>query len=430
DDTRREELYVRAREIAERAGDPALVEAILRELLSLDDGNRYALQALTKLRENAGDFGETFQLLVKQSELASDPVAARELRLAAAAVARDKLSDAPRAVQLYEQLFEEEPTERVAPAALRELYVKLNRHQDLARMIERLIDVATSPIERSVLRLELAQLFEEQFQAFDNAIDQLRAILDEEPGQPAAVVRLSALYERTGRDEELADLLASQIEAAGARGDVAAELSFQVRLGEISESRLNDRERAIQTYRGVLRRESKHRGALEALARLLRAENRLDEASEVLSSLLDQASGEEAVQLSLALSDVHGALGADESSVRALERGIAVSERSESLNQRLAAAYARLERHRDLAQLLARQAEFAESPRAAVQLLRQAATTLATRAKDDAGAAELLSRAAELAPDDRELLLELCDRYSASGRGQAAAQVLEKIVAS
>jgi tetratricopeptide (TPR) repeat protein len=42
----------------------------------------------------------------------------------------------------------------------------------------------------------------------------------------------------------------------------------------------------------------------------------------------------------------------------------------------------------------------------------------------------VLERAAALAPQDRELLLALCDAYTASNKAQAAADVLERIIAS
>src|SRR5262249_29108297 len=49
---------------------------------------------------------------------------------------------------------------------------------------------------------------------------------------------------------------------------------------------------------------------------------------------------------------------------------------------------------------------------------------------DHVAAAELLERASKLKADDREILLELCDQYSASCRGKAAAEVLQRIVES
>jgi tetratricopeptide (TPR) repeat protein len=278
--------------------------------------------------------------------------------------------------------------------------------------------------------MELATLSEERFSAPDTAIDLLRAVLDDEPGRGDAVVALSALYEKTKRDEELAELLSSQISGAHERGDMAAELSFQVRLGEVYDSRLGDRERAIDTYRLVLQRDARHQGALEALARLLQSENRLAEAAEVLDQLLTASIGEAAVALALELASVQQKLGSQESAALALERGLLQDERSLELRSRLRSLYEAMKSWQKLAALLARDAEFAATPEESVTLLRQAAAIHAGQRGDHGSAADVLDRASKLRPDDRELLLALCDEYSASGRGQAAADVLVKIIES
>ena len=431
DEERREELYRRAQRLAIDLGDLALAESVLRELLSQDDANVWALAELTSVSEAAGNYQETYELLVKRSELGADAQGVRALRRNAAEIARDKLNQPDKAIALYEQLFEDDPNDREASGALRALYARAGRFDDLGRLLERLIDMAESPSARSELRLELAKLNEERFQALDTAIELLRAVLDDEPGRGDAVVALSELYERTKRDEDLAELLASQISAARDRGDVAAELSFQVRLGEVYDSRLGDRERAIETYRAVLARDSQHQAALEALARLLQSENRLSEAAQVLDQLLSTSSGGPTTAArALELASVQQKLGSPESAARALERGLVHDERNPELRAGLRQLYESMSAWQELAGLLARDADFAATPEASVALLRQAALIHSERRADHGSAAEVLDRASRIRPDDRELLLALCDEYSASGRGQAAVEVLLKIVES
>jgi len=430
DEERREELYRQAQALAVGLGDTELAESVLRELLGQDDGNLWALAELTQVSEANGNFQETFELLVKRSELGADAASVRSLRRKAAEIARDKLTQPAKAIALYEQLFEDEPGDSDASDALRGLYARVNRFDDLGRLLERLIDMAESPPARSVLRMELAKLNEERFQALDTAIDLLRAVLDDEPGRADAVVALSELYEKTKRDEDLADLLSSQISGAQERGDVAGELSFQVRLGEVYDSRLGDRERAIETYRAVLARDARHSGALEALARLLQSENRLSEAAQVLDQLLSASTGEAAVLRALELAGVQQKLGSPEEAALALERGLVHDERSPELRSRLRSLYESMKAWEKLAALLARDADFAPNPEESVALLRKAATIHAEQRGDHGSAADALDRASKLRPDDRELLLALCDEYSASGRGKAAQDVLLKIVDS
>ena len=52
-----------------------------------------------------------------------------------------------------------------------------------------------------------------------DAVETLRAVLDEEPAHEGAVRALSTLLEKTAQFEELADLLAQQVDRARDRGD-------------------------------------------------------------------------------------------------------------------------------------------------------------------------------------------------------------------
>lgn len=430
DEARREELYRQAKSLAEASGDAAAAEAVLRELLAQDDTNLWALAELCKLREAAGDYAETFKLTVRQAELSADAGNVRALRRRAAEIARDRLNDVAKASELFEQLFEDDPNDREAAAALRSLYPVADRHQDLGRLLERLIDMAEAPAARTALRLELAQLNRDKFQSLDTAIDLLRAILDEEPGQSEAVVALSELYEKTQRDEELAELLSTQINAARERGDTVSELRFQVRLGEVYDARLGDRSRAIDTYRGVLERDAAHQGALEALARLYKAQNDLASASEIISRLLDMSAGSAAVALAIELGEAEQKLGNADKAARAFERGLAHDEPNSDLRDRLRVLYGAAKEWEKLSTLMARDAELTVKPEEAVKILQKAAQIQSKERGDHVAAAELLERASRLKPDDREILLELCDQYSASGRGKAAAEVLQRIVES
>jgi len=430
DESRREDLYRQAKALAEGSGDKAAAESVLRELLGQDDTNLWALAELAALRESAGDHAETFKLTVRQAELQNDGALVRSLRRRAAEIARDKLDDVAKATELFEQLFEDEPTDTDAATALRALYPAADRQQDLGRLLERLIDMAESPSARTSLRLELSRLNREKFRSLDTAIELLRAILEEEPGQSEAVVTLSELYEETQRDEELADLLSTQISAARERGDVASELRFQVRLGEVYDSRLGDRGRAIETYRNVLERDVSHQGALEALARLHRAQNDLASAAEVVSRLLDMSAGAPAVALAIELGEIEQKLGNSDNAARAFERGLVHDEQSADLRDRLRVLYEASREWEKLSGLLARDAEISAKPEEAVKLLQKAAQIQSKERSDHVAAAELLERASKLKPDDREILLELCDQYSASGRGKAAAEVLQRIVES
>jgi tetratricopeptide (TPR) repeat protein len=453
----------------DKVGDRALAEATLRDLLTEDEGDLWALEELTNLRREAGDEAEAVKLLMRRAELVTDGAEALRLKHEAAKAYVQKLSDPRHATSIYEEILDLEPGDAEAAAALRKLYGDAGRDKDLARLLLRLVDIASTPSQRAVLRLELAKLHETRFHAPEDAIEALRAILDEEPSHADAVIALSQLYESTGRDAELADLLRAQLDAARDRKDLSSELTLLVRLGEVQEGRLNDVGAAQETYELVLARDPEHRGALEAVARMSEKRGDWERASGALSKLLDLATDASGVALALRLAEARDKLKDAAGAEAALKGGLKLEPSNAGLRAMLRVRWEKEERWAELAELLVGDADLiavtasAEAiaddvkpaqasppgPRKSiapssmppppsvpakvaeqVKLLRRAAEIHLIKRKQPQEAIPILERAAQLVPQDRELLLVLCDAYSESQRGREAAQVLEKVIAS
>jgi tetratricopeptide (TPR) repeat protein len=473
------DLLREAKTLAEGpARAPDLAEAALRELLADDETDAWALEELTRLREAAGDHAEVVTLLLRRSELADDPL---PLKHEAARALVQKLSDRARAISLYEEILEAEPNDSAAALALRSLYGDAGNHRELGRLLERLVDVASSQETRIALRLELAGLQVDKFQAPEDAIESLRSILDEDPTHGEAVLRLSQIYEQTGRDAELADLLRSQLEAAHDRQDVTTELSLLVRLGEVQERRLGDATSAQRTYEEVLERDPNHRAALEAVARMSERRSEWERAASALAKLVDLSGKSGGVAFALRLAEAREKMGDAAGAEAALQQGLALEPSHAGLRGMLRSRYERAERWSELADLLVGDADViaaanpqdrvaadyvqdgygagrsipppaptsgsipppaptsASIPPPAgvpasilerVKLLRAAADIHTQRRGRPQDAIPVLERAAEIFPQDRALLLALCDAYNAAHRGRDAAQVLEKVIAS
>lgn len=431
DGDKRRDLFREAATLAEGSvHDEALAEQVLRQLIEVDDAWIWPFEELTRFRERASDWPETVKLLLRRAELTADGPSIVTLKHKAAEVLRDKLNDNVRSLEIYEEILDAEPADKGAAAALRELYAKEKRDKDLCTLLERLIDVASTPKERNELRLELAHLLAARFDAVSDAVGVLHKVLEEEPGLTDAVVALSQLYEKSGRDEELAELLNGQIDLARGRGDSAAELTFTVRLGEVYESRLGDTAKAIEAYQQVLARDPNHRGALESLGRLYEVKNEPAKAAETLEKILGSLSGDEAVELAMRLADLFARVKDDAGARRVLETGLRANPSSAPVRERLRKLYERTGAWAEVADMISQDAEAAVEPAAKVKLLRSAADIHTDKRKDAAAASLLLEKASTLAPDDRDLLLALCDSYSASGRGKDAVKALEKIVES
>ncbi|HTV24521.1 MAG TPA: tetratricopeptide repeat protein [Polyangiaceae bacterium] len=424
----REELFRKAKRLADTLREPRWAEEILRDLLRVDPHNDWALESLSDLMEESGRYADALALIEQRIELGSAPDV-RELRHRAAQVASERLRDAQKSSQIYLALLEEDPTDTRASDALRVSLVETERWKDLAHLLTTLIDVAQTAEERLSLRLELANLSMERFDDSDAAIEQLRLVLDEEPGHADAVLALSRLYEKNGRDEDLAELLSQQIDAAQGRGDAAAAVKLLGRLGEVYENRLKEPERAIDTYRRVLDIEP-HRPSMEALVRLYRKAERWEDAADVLERLLDTSDPVELARRAQDLAELYERLDNGEKACQALERVLESGHAGPNIVQRLQKLYEKNGNYARLAELVVKEADSASGAEEKAKLLSRAATLYVERLDDSRTAATLLQRATELRPDDRVLLLQLCDVLNASGRSREAAEALQRIVDS
>lgn len=478
---KKRELAREAAQLAEvTLADAKLAEEVLRELLAENEGDAWAAAELTRLRESAGDYEEVVKLLLKRAEAEADATSSIGLRHRAAEVCVERLGDRGRAVALYEEILEKEGADTRAHEQLRALYGELGRYNELARLIMKLVDLAESAEVRAALRVDLARLHLEKFDHPRDATDTLRAVLEENADHEEAARLLATIFEKGGQHAELADLQTSLVERARARGDAALELSRMVELGEILELKLKDARRALETYDEILGRDPNHRAALEAVARLAESRQAWDKAELALARLLETASGAQAVELALRLASARKELGNEQGVEDALKRALEAEPKNADVRERLGQLYERTKKWAELAELLASNADLvASSSEAAgtngatasmpppsdpvpparasvpparasvpparaslpppplspvvaeqVQLLRRAAEIHLKERKQPSDAVPVLERVTALVPSDRELLLLLCDAYTASKRERDAATVLERIIAS
>jgi len=211
---------------------------------------------------------------------------------------------------------------------------------------------------------------------------------------------------------------------------VPAAVKLLVRLGSVYETKLAEPERAVDTFRRVIDLDPRHRPSIEALARLYRQADRLEEAAEVLERLLEASEPSELVRRAEELAELYVKLEQGENACRALERVLDSGQATPELLARLEGLYQQQGNWSRLAELLVKQADSATSSDEKAKLLSRAASLYAERLDESRTAAALLQRATELRPEDRGLLLQLCDVLNASGRSREAAETLQRIVDS
>lgn len=415
-----------AAQLAQQLGDEELFEGVLGRALKdpSPEGDFAVTWALTALAERRAEQGKLAEAaaLKERAARASGPAEERALLLEVATLCAGPLADLPRAARIYEELRAREPAEREIWQPLAEVYRKMGDRVRLGAVLDETAPLLDSPAERTHLRIEGARMA-----MADNekkAIELLQDIIAESPAEVEPAALLADLLEKHGLRTELAELLGKQIDAAKDRQDTATIAILSMRLGSILEQEW-DEQGAIDVYYGALDWAPKSRDVLRAIVRLGGAREDSLDISDVLDRLLEVEEGDDAVDLALRLARIRSNGGDEEGALRALERGYAASPRSAALREELARLYASSEAWGKLATMHVRDAEARASREGKVEGFSTAAEILREHG-DPAGAAEILTRALDVDPSDRDVLLALVNVLGTIGEQPRAIAVIGK----
>lgn len=200
--------------------------------------------------------------------------------------------------------LEEEALDQPVTAfeSLSEAYTQSGGRRDIRGALERLANVTEShdeladllgevivedEAEAVAVHLKVAEIAHIHLDDPQRAIDEYRQVLAIEEGNAQALDALEMLYEQSGDDVALVQILVEKAERAT---EAADRRRLRARVAEIQEARLDDLAEAIETWRVVLEADAADAGAFEALERLLiKAERWMDLAQLYSQRLEDTA---------------------------------------------------------------------------------------------------------------------------------------------
>lgn len=327
--------------VAESAGDGALIEDALRhchgKAHGRDDG--LARRCLLRLAELVGARGDRVQaqrLALDAAEI-SPPAEARTMRLGVAALARGELASPELATAAYERMVAADPRDVEATLGLVDVKRQGGPPDALEAALARALDVVVGEQERIVLRLERARLLSGPLGRVEDAVADLKDLLENGPASEDVGSLLGELLGSLGRTAELEELLARQLDAAKDRSDAARVAALSLRFGSLLVER--DRQQARDVFVAGLDWEPTHRALLVALLALLDQPQDAAERAAILGRLLAVTEGAAAEPIALELASSLGEQWDAEGAERALETGVRAYPASEALRARLLAAY-------------------------------------------------------------------------------------------
>jgi tetratricopeptide (TPR) repeat protein len=275
-----------------------------RAALAAKNDDRDAFLALERLLTAAGRASDLVEVLERHLEISIDGEERKAIAKRIALLQQDALDQPDQAVRAWETVLEIDPNDGEALEALAQLHLNAGAFRELADIYARKIELTDRADERRMLFMQSAHIFEEKLSEPDRAIEQLRALLAETPGDGEALADLDRILTAEARHVDLVEVLDLR---AGRARDAASRDELAYRAARLTEVEIGDVEGAIGRYARILQGAPGHAGAREALFAIARGDDYRLPAVEVLEPLARAAkewdSVVELLELRLAVED-------------------------------------------------------------------------------------------------------------------------------
>ncbi|MEM1029422.1 MAG: tetratricopeptide repeat protein [Myxococcota bacterium] len=258
-----------------------------RRILQLDPAHLASVEALERIFQGSDRFEELSAVLQQRAELLGDFDAQKQALMGAARIEEDVLQRVDNAVAVYQKVLEIDAEDLAALDALIKLYLGQEKWSELLEVQSRKADLVYDAEERKRIYYQMGAVYEEQLQDLPKAMDVYQRVLEIDPDDLTALGRLDVLYERGENWPELLTVLQQEADLAATP---EASISFQYRIAELYDQKLDDVERAIELYRDVLTQMSDHEPTLTALDTLMKGDRAPLEAARVLEPIYDALS--------------------------------------------------------------------------------------------------------------------------------------------
>ncbi len=380
-----------------------------RALLRQDAGNKQARDALKRLYKQTAAWNPYAELL--RGELERIPAGDADARLPLlremAGIYREHAKNDSALLATLTQISQLAPDDAETVRDLVAVYDSLGRVRDLLTAQSRLAELETTPSAKAELHRQVARRWIEQFSNVQNGMEAYEKVLEIEPHDAEAIGKLKELYAKRRAFKPLYDLLereASAMEEGSARRDAWIEMA------KIAAERLDRGADAIAMYKRVLDEDPSATAALDALEKQAERDKDFKTVADALERRAQSASDD------------------------ATKLGVL---------QKLGAIYAeRLNDHESAMKTWRRVLERSPGHAKALRVLRdsylgagdyEGLTNLFAQSNDWEGLADVLSSAADRAPDAAakvELSYRAADVYEQKlGEPERAFRAYERVLA-
>lgn len=211
--------------------------------------NEELLGSLEHLGKLSGQIDEFLGFLEDQAEAL--PYVSEErhaVRLRIARSTENVISDRSRVLEAWKVVLHERPDSLVALNALEALYRKGGEARELVEVLRAMAGVLEEPAEQAARLKQAAAILDEKLGDRAGAARLYEQVIILDPADREALSRLDSIYSRARAHEELARILQAEVVATQAE----ERAQFQLRLGQLKRTSLEDPRGALKAYSEVL----------------------------------------------------------------------------------------------------------------------------------------------------------------------------------
>jgi tetratricopeptide (TPR) repeat protein len=413
-----------------------------RAVLDVDDADEEALDALGRLYVAGGTWRELVEVYQRKIELARDPQTLRYLRFLSARVFEEKLGEPDEAASQLRAVLDAHSGDPDALAMLDRIFTREGQHFELLEVLDQRSAGAEGP-ERDALAFRAAQLVEGELDDQGGAVARYSDILGRSAGHEGArsalwkiargdSYRLPAVAAlepvlRAGKEwPQLVDLLQLRL---GAEETPGVRIEILTEVARIQESSDSDARRAFDAWAAAFAEDPRELAPREALERLAEKINEPARLAEVYQSKLDDSLDPDLEQtLAWRLASLYEEkLGDPDKAVEMLRRLTNLPGQEQPALARLEVLLERLGRHRELEEVLDREAELQSDPAQQATFLVSLGELRQSRLEDLEGAVRAFRDALDRVPTQPRALAALRGHLGNEDLRRDIVEVLEPL---
>jgi tetratricopeptide (TPR) repeat protein len=302
-----EEEFVKPEKAAER----------LEQVVEIDPTNETALASLARIYKNAGKWDQLINTLERHVSATSDRGEKQRLLAEIGDVFHVELKDLDRAVDAYLNITSINAENTVALDALARIYDKRGDHSQSLDAMHSLSRLLSDPQEIVDLRFRMGKLLDEKLGDRASAVEQYQGALDVESGHLASLEAMRKIHLDSGDWLAAAKTLEQEAQYQQQPRLIARHL---VELGHLYDEKLDEHDKAVETYEAALKQDADNEDAALPLAQEYSRTKRYADALPLLDSLVKRSGKrepQEQHQLAALLGEAAAQTGDTDAAVKA-----------------------------------------------------------------------------------------------------------------